>query len=259
MLLPGPPRELKPMFEEACLPRLRALLPPLALATRWYRIAGMGESDCDALIAPVYREYANPVTTILAKPGDIEVHLRARSGTMPEAEALAADLGGKIEELLGDRIFSRDGSALEAVTGQLLAARGETVAVAESMTGGMLGMRLTDTPGSSAWFRGGYLVYARDLKERLIGGPLPGDPVSEATAVALAAAARDQAAATWGLSITGFAGPEGDAGLAYIGVAGPGGAAAREFRLLRERSLVRTFAATYALDLLRKRLLPDRR
>ncbi len=267
LLLPGPPRELKPMFERECLPRLRRILPPLALATRWFRIAGMGESDCDALIAPVYREYTNPVTTILSKPGDIELHLRARASDAAEAERLCAELAGKIEPLLGDRIYSRDGSPLEAVVGRMLAGRGETVAVAESMTGGLLGARLTETPGASAWFRGGYLVYAPDLKESLLGGPLPGDPVSPETAIALAQAARERSRATWGVSVTGYAGgataafgerPDGRgaaAGLVFVGLAGPAGVIVREFRLLRERALVRTYTATYALDLLRKQML----
>ncbi len=260
MLLPGPPRELKPLFEEACLPRLRALLPPLAIATRWYRIAGMGESDCDSLIAPVYTQYTNPVTTILAKPGDIELHLRAQAATIEEADQLAGELGAKLEELLGDRIYSRDGAPLETAVGRILTARKETVAVAESMTGGLLGMRLTESPGSSAWFRGGWLVYHEELKRQLIGGDLPGRPVSEETAKALASAARDKAGADWGLAITGFAGPDGDeVGLTWVALAGSRGTEARRFQFLRERAVVRAYAATYALDWLRRALDPQPR
>lgn len=251
-LLPGPPREIKPMFLNHCLPRLRAMLPPLAIAIRHYRVAGMGESDLDQLIAPVYTLYTNPVTTVLAKPGDIEVILRARCATAVEAETLCAELGAKVEALLGDRIYSTNGDPLEAAVGHRLRDRGETVAVAESMTSGMVGARLTDTPGSSAWFRGGFLVYSVDLKKQLIGDFLD-NPVSEPVARRLAEAARERAASTWAVAVTGNAGPEGDpVGLVWLAVAGPRGTEVRELHLLRERSLVRQMATQSALDLLRR-------
>jgi nicotinamide-nucleotide amidase len=143
MLLPGPPPELKPMFSEHCEPRLLRLLPPMCIATAWFRVAGMGESDLDALISPVYTQYANPVTTILAAPGDVQVHLRARCSTEDEAKRLVADVGAKVEELLGARIYSRNGDTLEAAVGALLRERNVSLAVAESCTGGFIGDRLT--------------------------------------------------------------------------------------------------------------------
>ena len=225
----------------------------------------MGESDLDALIAPVYTKYTNPVTTILAAPGDVQIHLRARCANEEEARALAAELGAKVEELLGPRIYSRDGSSLEAALGQLLLARGETLAVAESCTGGMLGERITAVAGSSAYFRGGFLTYTNEMKAALLGV----DPaliaehteVSEPVAAAMARGARERTGASYALSVTGYAGPDGGTesnpvGTVYIGLADAAGARARRFSFsgLGGRERIRSLAATTALDWLRRRL-----
>src|SRR5579871_3885934 len=169
MLLPGPPAEPKAMFAAECLPRLERRLPPQVIRTRFYRIAGMGESDVDQLIAPVYTKYANPSTTILAGVGDIQIHLRARSATPADAELLLAEVGPPIEELLGDRLYSRNGDSLEAVVGSMLRERNATLCVAESCTGGLVGERLTSIPGSSDYFLGGFLVYSDGMKVDLLG------------------------------------------------------------------------------------------
>ena len=126
--------ELKPMFEGQCLPRLEKLLPPQVIRTRWLRVVGMGESDLDQLISPVYQRYANLATTILAVSGEIHVHLRARCGTAQEAETLVAQASAEIEPLLGDRIYSCNGDSLEKVIGDLLRALGASLSVAESAT-----------------------------------------------------------------------------------------------------------------------------
>ena len=195
-LLPGPPAELTPMFERDCLPRLRELLPPLEIRTRFYRVAGMPESDLDQLIAPVYTRYANPVTTILAKPGDIEIHLRSRCPSAAEAEQLLSELGAQIEALLGDSIYSRGGETLEAVVGRMLRQTGLTLSVAESCTAGLLGQRITAVPGSSDYFLGGLLVYTDAMKTRLLGvdPALLGEhtAVSEQAAAAMAEGARSR-------------------------------------------------------------------
>ena len=138
MLLPGPTHELKAMFEQQCLPRLIRIAPKQAIRTAFLRVTGMPESDLDALISPVYKKYPNVATTILAANGDLQVHLRARCDTEAEADALLAEVVAPIEELLGDRLYSRTGDPLEVVVGGLLRARHATVAVAESCTGGML-------------------------------------------------------------------------------------------------------------------------
>jgi nicotinamide-nucleotide amidase len=263
MLLPGPPPELKPMFERECLPRLERMVPPLALRTRFYRVAGMGESDLDQLIAPIYKPYANPVTTILAAPGDIQIHLRARCGTEAEAETLLAEVGGRIEELLGDRLYSRTGDPLEKVAGDLLRERGATLAVAESCTGGLVSERITSIPGSSDYFVGGFLVYTNAMKTALLGvaaGLLAEHgAVSAQAAEAMAAGACERTGAAWALSVTGVAGPGGSTeaapvGTVFIGLAGPDGVCSLKSRFLGDRSRVRALAAQTALDLLRKKL-----
>src|SRR5215468_10484338 len=131
MLLPGPPHELKTMFERQCLPRLARIVPKQVIRTIFLRVAGMGESDVDQLIAPVYKKYLNPATTILAAAGDIQIHLRARCATEAEADALLAEVAAPIELLLGDRIYSRNGDPLEAVVGDLLRNERTTISVAE--------------------------------------------------------------------------------------------------------------------------------
>ncbi|MBN8729544.1 MAG: competence/damage-inducible protein A [Acidobacteria bacterium] len=262
-LLPGPPKEMKPMYSAQILPRLQALVPPMQIRVLTYRIAGMGESDVDSLVAPLYTQYANPVTTILAKPGDVELHFRARCATAAEAEALLAEIGPKIEALLGDRIYSRDGSPLEAAIGALLNARGATLAVAESCTGGLLAQRLTSVPGSSDYFDGGFVVYSRDLKHALLGirlediaGPLI---YSENTATYLAEATRLRTGAHYAIAIVGVAGPGHDQGFepghVVVGISSAQKTEARTLRLFGDRERIRFMATQSALDLLRKSYL----
>ncbi|HNY41811.1 MAG TPA: competence/damage-inducible protein A [Bryobacteraceae bacterium] len=260
MLLPGPPRELEPMFTSHCTPLLAEMLPERSLCTRVYRVAGMPESELDQLIAPVYMEYSNPATTILAKAGDIQIHLRASGESAAEAQALADEVGSKIQALLGDRIYSEDGAPLEVALGRLLKRRGATLAVAESCTGGLLGGRITDAPGASEWFLGGFQVYGKTMKTRLLGlnESIVNEHgvVSEAVACAMADSARDRTGATYALSVTGEAGPESaspgiEPGTVWIGLATPEGVSARQFHILGDRVRVRSFAVQTALNLLR--------
>ena len=263
-LLPGPPHELKGMFTEQVMPRLRAILPVLHIALRQFRVAGMGESDLDQLIAPVYMQYPRVATTVLAKPGDIEIHLRARMASQDEAEAVLNELAPKIETLLGDRIYSRDGATLEASVGRLLKERGQTVSVAESCTGGLLGQRFTSVAGSSTYFKGGFLTYTNEMKTSLLGVSedllSKHSAVSEAAAAAMASGAQERTASTWAISVTGYAGPEGGSeadpvGTIYIGLAGPDGVEVRRLQMIPERERVRQMGATAALDFLRKHLI----
>ena len=262
-LLPGPPHELKYVFSTHVEPRLRELLPATVIRALFYRVAGMGESDLDALISPVYKKYENPVTTILAGAGDIEVHLRARCATAEEAEALLNEVGPPIEALLGDRIYSRNGDSIEATCGALLKRAGARVSVAESATGGLLGSRITSVAGSSEYFDGGFVTYSDVMKTSLLGV----DPavlkehsaVSEAVAIAMAEGARSRTGSTYALSITGEAGPESSSGqpvgVFYIGIAGPEGPSeARRLQFPGDRARLRQFASQSALDLLRRRI-----
>ena len=264
ILLPGPPREMKPMVEQHVVPRLKARLPELHIRTRWLRVAGMSESGLDELIAPVYKQYENPVTTILAKAGDLEVHLRARSATPEEAEALVAEVAEKIEAVAGGYVYSRNGDPLEKVVGNELRALSATLAVAESCTGGLLGARITEVPGSSDYFLGGLQVYGKLMKTRLLGLDEAmverEGVVSEAVARAMADGARDRTQATYALSVTGEAGPESTSGVevgtVWIGLATPGKVEAKRFRFPGNRDLIRSFAVQAALNLLRLELDP---
>lgn len=263
MLLPGPPHELKAMFANECRPRLTARLPAQVIRTRFFRVACMGESDLDQLIAPVYKNYANPATTILAGAGDIQIHLRARGETEQEADDLLNAVGPAIEQLLGERIYSRNGASLEAVIGELLRARSATLSVAESCTGGLLGERITSVAGSSDYFVGGFLVYTDRMKTALLGV----DPellakhtsVSEEAARAMAAGARSRTGSTYAISVTGEAGPESASGAVVgtvvIGFAGPDTEPeAERFTLFGGREGIRARAAQWALDYLRRRI-----
>jgi nicotinamide-nucleotide amidase len=223
----------------------------------------MGESDLDQLIAPVYKKYQNPVTTILAAAGDIQIHLRARCETEAEAEALLAEVGGPIELLLGDRIYSRNGDSLEVVVGELLRAMHATVSVAESATGGMLGERFTSVPGSSAYFVGGFLTYNNAMKTELLGvSPeilKEHGAVSRPAAEAMALGARRRTGSTYALSITGAAGPEAGTeevpkGTMFVGLADAAGTFALHRQFLGDRQRIRTFAVQMALNLLRRRI-----
>jgi nicotinamide-nucleotide amidase len=263
MLLPGPPHELKSMFQRHCLPRLARIVPKQTIRTLFLRVAGMGESDLDQLIAPVYKKYQNPVTTILAAAGDIQIHLRARCETEAEAEALLAEVGGPIELLLGNRIYSRNGDPLEVVVGDLLRAMHATVSVAESATGGMLGERFTSVPGSSDYFLGGFLTYNNAMKMELLGvSPetlKEHGAVSKETAEAMALGARRRTNSTYALSISGVAGPEPGSekvpkGTMYVGLADAAGTLALQRQFLGDRQRIRTFAVQMALDLLRRRI-----
>lgn len=258
VMLPGPPREMKPLVHSELIPRLQELLPPLVIRTLWYRVALMGESDLDSLIAPIYTRYTNPVTTILAAAGDIDIHLRARCETAEEAEALLAEVGGPIAELIGDRIYSTNGDPIEVVIGKLLRAKGEKVAVAESLTGGMLGEQITSVPGSSDYFLGGILAYSDEMKHRLLGVPLDTlathTAVSEEVAMAMAAGACERTGAHYGVSVTGYADGE-HAGQVYIGLCAHGQTHARKLRLNGDRHRVRSLTVINALDWLRRALL----
>jgi nicotinamide-nucleotide amidase len=264
MMLPGPPHELKAMFTQQCLRRLERIVPPLAIRTLELRISGMSESELDQTIAPIYKKYENPVTTILAHNGDMQVHLRARCATEMEAETLLAEVGSKIDAVLGERIYSRNGEALEEVVGRKLLQAHATIAVAESATGGGLSDRISSVPGCSAWFLGGLVTYSRRLKADLLGvAPEVIEKfgaVSAETAEAMAIGVRRRTGATWGISVTGNAGPTTDGdnapvGMVHVGISGPGGAVTfHRHWPTSDRARVRAFASQMALDLLNRKL-----
>lgn len=259
MMLPGPPNELKSMFERECLPRLEKLLPAQAIRTRQLRCVGIPESDLDQLISPVYKQYPMLATTILAVSGEIHVHLRARSPRAEEAEAVVSEAFAKIDALLGDRVYSRNGDSLEKVVGDMLRERHATLSVAESITGGLLGGRITAVPSASDYYIGGFLTYSDEMKSSLLGVPremlAQHSPVSEPVAKAMAEGAKARTGSTHALSLTGYAGPEGaNVGLVFVGLASPDGVEARRVQLPGDRDRIRQFSTNTALDVLRRKL-----
>jgi nicotinamide-nucleotide amidase len=265
MLLPGPPHELKPLFDGECLPRLKKVLPPQFIATRVLKVAMLGESACDARIAPIYSRYPDVETTILAHAGEVQIHLRMRSESQQAAEDRVEELAQKIEDELKDRVFSSNGESLEQIVSYYLQMRGATLAVAESCTGGLVAQRLTSISGSSRYFLGGAVVYSNELKTAMAGVPAKlineHGAVSREVALALAAGIRKKTGASFGMGITGVAGPTGGTsekpvGLVFIAISdgtNPDEVVERRFPGDRER--IRWFASQQALDLLRTKLI----
>jgi len=270
ILLPGPPKELKPLYEAECRPRLEASLPERHMARRMLRMALIPESQVDARTAPIYTRYTDVETTILAGGGEIQLHFVCSKPSAAQAQDRVDELAGMIEAEMGEAIFSSHGESLEETVLLMLGLRHMTLAAAESCTGGLLSQRLTAVPGSSRYFLGGAVVYADRLKttfaevdEELI---LTEGPVSEAVARALAVGIRRKTGATVGVGITGIAGPgpgtgadEGKPiGLVYVALsfADDGGVTrVTELNLTGDRERIRLWASQHALELLRRRLL----
>ena len=269
ILLPGPPKELKPMYDAQCLPRLAATLPQRHMARRMLRMALIPESQVDARTAPIYKLYWDVETTILAGSGEIQLHFVCTKASDAEAQARVDELAEKIEAKMGEAIFSSHGESLEEMVLLMLGLRHMTLAAAESCTGGLLAERLTAVPGSSRYFLGGAVVYADRLKTTFAEVPdemiRTEGPVSEAVARAMAEGIRRKTGASVGVGITGIAGPgpgvgpdEGKSiGLVYVGIsfADEGNAKVVELNLTGDRERIRLWASQHALELLRRSLL----
>lgn len=263
VMLPGPPGELEAMFDDQCMPRLKSLVSGEQIRTRVIKVAGLPESEVDERIAPIYKPYANPSTTILSTGGAIEVHLRAHAPTREQADALLNELTEKIEPALGDHVFSTKGETLEEVVGMYLVMKQKTLATAESCTGGLLSERITRVPGSSEYFLGGTVCYSNEMKTRFAGvSPRLLEAygaVSRPVAQALAEGIRQRTHASIGIGITGVAGPGGGTdekpvGMVFIAVADERGTEIREFRFPGDRERIRLLSSQFALEMLRRRI-----
>jgi nicotinamide-nucleotide amidase len=272
LLLPGPPRELRPMLEALVEGPLRDRAAGAPLIRRVLKIAGRIESQTDELLQPLYREWEHATprisATILAALGQIELHLSARA---PSAEITGAALEAAVRQVcdvLGEDVFSRRGEPMEAVVGDLLVSRGYRIALAESCTGGLVTSRLTDVPGSSRYVERAVVVYANEAKVDLLGVP-PAlidahGAVSEPVAVAMADGVRARAAVDVGIGVTGIAGPGGgtpEKPVGTVAIAAVIGATtrARTFRFHGEREQVKFQASQAALDMVRRMLSPSLR
>ena len=264
ILLPGPPHELKKLFEEQCVERLRAKLPSAFIASRVLKIAMMGESQCDARVAPIYKRFTGVQTTILAGAGEIQLHLKAQAPSIEEAQERVDQLAGELEDELGDAVFSSQGESLEQIVGYFLQMRSSSLAVAESCTGGLLSERMTNVSGSSRYFLGGAIVYSNQLKSDFAGVPeellKKYGAVSRLVAVALAEGIRQRCKATLGVGITGVAGPAGGTpekpvGLVFHALASDTGTEVIERNFPGDRKRIRWFATQQALDMVRRKLM----
>lgn len=259
-LLPGPPRELKPMFHEQVLPRLQRRVAALRMFHRELRVTGLGESHVDSLAGPVYTRHPEVQTTVLASPGEVQIHLRMWTEDAAHAEATLSSLERGLELALHDRIFSHDGSALEVVVAKELLKRTATIAAAESCTGGLLAERLTTIAGSSAYFLGGVVCYSNEMKTAWADVPpeliASKGAVSPEVAIALADGIRRRVGSTLGVGITGVAGPGGGSeekpvGTVHIALASGSGIRERALRFPGDREMIRMQASQAALDMVR--------
>ena len=264
VLLPGPPHELHEMWERQCMDRLRALVPPAAIASRVLKTAMLGESAVDERTAPIYKKYPHIETTVLSGQGQVEFHLRATAATKEEAQAEVDRLAGELEDELGDAVFSSAGESLEEIVSYYLQMRNAKLAVAESCTGGMIAERITSVPGSSRYFLGGAVVYSNDLKTLFADIPPlmmeAHGAVSREVAVALAENIREICNADIGVGVTGIAGPGGGTeekpvGLVYVAVTNGHQQEVVQRRFFGDRDRVRRWASQQALDLVRRMLM----
>jgi nicotinamide-nucleotide amidase len=264
VLLPGPPHELQEMWEQQCMPRLRAIVPPAAIATRVLKVAMLGESTVDARTAPIYKKYTNVETTVLAGQGQVEFHLRCTAATLEEAQTQVDQLAGELEDELGDTVFSSAGESLEEIVSYYLQMRNAKLAVAESCTGGLVAERITSVPGSSRYFLGGAVVYSNELKTLFADIPPlmieAHGAVSKEVALALAENIRELCNADIGVGVTGIAGPGGGTeekpvGLVYVAVSDGHKREVVQKRFFGDRERIRRWASQQALDMVRRMLI----
>jgi nicotinamide-nucleotide amidase len=267
LLLPGPPRELRPMLSELVEGPLKERSAGVSMVRRVVRVAGRIESNVDETLHPLYGawEKATPpvAATILATLGSIEVHLSTRAASREVGVAALEEAVGQAAIALGPDVYSTDGRLLEGVVGELLVESGLRIAVAESCTGGLIASRLTDVPGSSRYVDQAVVAYANESKTELLGVPSEmlrdHGAVSEPVALAMADGVRTRARAGVGVGVTGIAGPSGGTpekpvGTVVVAVVTASERRVRTFRFFGERELVKFQASQAALDMVRRML-----
>lgn len=258
VVLPGPPRELVPIFEKHVVPFLsKKVGREGVLKFRVLKLTGIAEYAAQERLQDLDSQ-ENPRIGYIVKPGEVHIRVTAQGRDESEAEQLVEEMVGKIEARLGEYVFACDDEEVEAKVGALLAARGYDIATAESCTAGLVAARLTEVPGSSEYFTGGIVAYANAVKEKVLGVPAAvlreHGAVSRTVAVAMAEGIRRLLGTTIGVGITGIAGPGGGTpqkpvGLVYIAVATPGGTEVREFHFPGRRFAVRQGAVNAALKM----------
>jgi len=265
ILLPGVPRELKPMFEHTVSKYLeKKYSKNLVIKSRTLRTFGLGESDIDEKITHITEKYSNPCIAFLAHATEVDVKITAKAGNQDIADSLIADVETQIRDCLGDCVFGADDETMEKIVSAILTLRNKTIAVAESCTGGLISNLLTNVSGSSAYFIESIIAYSNEAKIRLLHvSPQTIEEfgaVSSQTASAMAKGIKELAGTDYGLSITGIAGPTGGTsqkpvGLVYIGLAHQNGVDTSEYKFFGTREIIKQKAAQTALDIIRKHLI----
>jgi len=262
LMLPGPPSECAAMFRHRALPYLQALSDGVILS-RTLRIFGIGESAVESLLREKMNTLTNPTLAPYAKEGEVELRITAKADSEEAAAALIAPVETDVRALLGHKVYGADVASLEEVCLILLKERGLTFGTAESCTGGLIAKRFTDLPGASAVFRGSVVSYTSEIKAGVLGVPeallAEHGAVSRSVAEAMAMGAKALLGCDLTAAVTGVAGPDPDdrgnpVGLVYVAIATPEGCLVKELHAGADRARVRTGAASYALDLVRRYL-----
>lgn len=257
VLLPGPPRELKPMMLEHVVPRLRQLSGGKQRVRQVLRVFGLGESALDEQLAPIYRRHPEVLVTVLFSPLDLELHLSA------DDDRLLEPMVREVLEQLGPTCYATGSTSLARVVVEGLLQSHRTLSLAESLTCGLTGSLLSEVAGASGCLKGGWMTYTDDMKRDCLGVPegllQQHGAVSEAVARAMAEGARQRAGSNFALALTGFAGPGGGTeehpvGTCFVALASAQGTQVRRHRLVGDREMVRLRAAQSALDMVRREL-----
>lgn len=263
IMLPGPPRELYPMFESKVLPYLRNKAN-YTIKSKMLRVIGVGESDAEDMLKEIFEAQSNPTIAPYAKDGEVHLRITAKTESIEEADKLIDEMEQRVRAILGDNIYGHDDETLEEVVLKLLQKRKMTLSVAESCTGGLIASRLTNVPGASASFMYGITSYSNESKIKLLGVKEETirdyGAVSSQTAEEMAAGIKSRLNTDIGISITGIAGPDGGSkdkpvGLCYIGMAIGSTVKSHKFMFNGNRSRIKLNSSNKALDLLRRELI----
>ncbi|HEX3016032.1 MAG TPA: competence/damage-inducible protein A, partial [Desulfobacteria bacterium] len=266
IILPGPPFEMKPMFEETVEPYLRDKSDgqPEVISAKVLKVFGIGESTVEEALADVLTERHKATLALLAKQAELHIRISATAANKTEADQAVLEMEKQVRGKLGDKVFAADDQDMADIVGGLLAKLGLTMATAESCTGGLIGGALTAIPGSSSYYLGGFITYSNGLKVKLLGVNeqtlADFGAVSPETAREMAAGARKNTAANLAVSVTGIAGPGGGSetkpvGLVYVGLAVPDSISTEKYNFWGDRQAIRALTVNAALDLVRRYLI----
>ena len=262
VMLPGPPSEMKPMFDDSVFPYFRDR-SSYTIESKFLRVFGIGESAMETKILDLIEGQTNPTIATYAKEGEVTIRVSARVERGKDAEMLLRPVIEEIRKRTGDSLYSEEDHTLDQVAAELLSRHKLTLATAESCTGGLISQMLTDIPGISGVFMGGAVTYSNDAKEEYLGVKketlLQHGAVSRQTAGEMAAGVRSRLKTDIGVAVTGIAGPDGGTsqkpvGLVYIGLSSEKGTVTKELRLLGNRKRIRTITALHVFDMIRRHI-----